>query len=41
MPTQLPPVLDLEWNDDSPTCPKHMPRDDALAKIRKMLEIME
>ena len=40
-PTQLPPVLDLEWNHASVTCPKRVPRDDALAKIRKMLEIME
>jgi lysozyme len=39
--TQLPPVLDLEWNNASVTCPKHVPRDDALAKIKKMLEIME
>jgi lysozyme len=39
--TQLPPVLDLEWNNASVTCPKHIPRDDALAKIKKMLEIME
>jgi lysozyme len=39
--SQLPPVLDLEWNHTSPTCPKKVPRDDALAKIRKMLEIME
>lgn len=40
-PTQLPPVLDLEWNQASSTCPKRIPREDALAKIRKMLEIME
>ena len=39
--TQLPPVLDVEWNNASVTCPKHIPRDDALAKIKKMLEIME
>jgi lysozyme len=39
--SQLPPVLDLEWNNASPTCSKHIPRDDALAKIKKMLEIME
>jgi lysozyme len=40
-PTQLPPVLDLEWNHSSATCPGKIPREDALAKIRKMLEIME
>jgi lysozyme len=40
-PTQLPPVLDLEWNHASATCPGKIPRDDALAKIRKMLEVME
>ena len=40
-PTQLPPVLDLEWNHASVTCPNKVPRDDALAKIRKMLQIME
>jgi lysozyme len=40
-PTQLPPVLDLEWNHASATCPKRVPRDVALEKIRKMLEIME
>jgi lysozyme len=39
--SQLPPVLDLEWNHASVTCPKKIPRDDALAKIRKMLEVME
>ena len=39
--TQLPPVLDLEWNNASVTCPKRVPRDDALEKIHKMLEIME
>lgn len=40
-PTQLPPVLDLEWNHASVTCPKKVPRAEALAKIRKMLQIME
>ena len=39
--SQLPPVLDLEWNNDSVTCPTRIPRAEALAKIRKMLEIME
>lgn len=40
-PTQLPPVLDLEWNHASVSCPNKVSRADALAKIHKMLEIME
>jgi lysozyme len=39
--TQLPPVLDLEWNGHSPTCPNKIARDDALEKIRLLLTIME
>jgi lysozyme len=39
--TQLPPVLDLEWNHASVTCPNKVPRAEALAEIHKMLEIME
>jgi lysozyme len=39
--TQLPPVLDLEWNNHSPTCPKRVSREVALEKIDKMLEIMQ
>ena len=39
--TQLPPVLDLEWNNHSESCPRRVSREDALAKIHKMLEIME
>lgn len=37
----LPPVLDVEWNSFSPTCPHHIARDDAIAKIKVMLEAME
>lgn len=40
-PAQLPPVLDLEWNSASPTCPKRIPSEDALKEIRVMLSIME
>ena len=40
-PDQLPPVLDLEWNHHSPTCPQGTTRDDALEKIRLLLNIME
>jgi lysozyme len=37
----LPPVLDLEWNGHSKTCPHRIARDTAIAKIRIMLEAME
>jgi lysozyme len=40
-PTQLPPVLDVEWNHASTTCPQQTTPEDARAKIQKMLEIME
>jgi len=39
--TQLPPVLDVEWNHSSPSCPRQTTPSDAREKIRKMLEIME
>jgi lysozyme len=38
---QLPPVLDLEWNSASPTCPKRLPREEALSEISVMLSLME
>lgn len=37
----LPPVLDLEWNSHSKTCPNRIARDDAIAKIKVMLKAME
>jgi lysozyme len=37
----LPPVLDVEWNSHSKTCPSRIPRDTAIAKIKIMLEAME
>jgi lysozyme len=37
----LPPVLDVEWNSHSKTCPHRIARDTALAKIKIMLEAME
>lgn len=40
-PDALPPVLDLEWNGHSQTCPKKLSRADALEKIRVMLRAME
>lgn len=37
----LPPVLDVEWNGYSKTCPHEIGRDAALAKIKVMLAAME
>lgn len=37
----LPPVLDLEWNTVSKTCPKKISRAKALEKIKAMLVAME
>lgn len=39
--SQLPPVLDLEWNNSSATCPKRVSREEALEKIRTLLRVME
>ncbi len=39
--TQLPPVLDLEWNNDSPTCPQRVAREAALKDIKVLLTSME
>jgi lysozyme len=39
--SQLPPVLDLEWNSASPTCAKRIPRAEALEEISVMLTLME
>jgi lysozyme len=38
---QLPPVLDLEWNHSSESCPNQTTPEDARAKIAKMLKVME
>jgi lysozyme len=40
-PDALPPVLDLEWNSHSKTCPDHVAKDVALAKIKTMLDAMQ
>jgi lysozyme len=40
-PSALPPVLDVEWNGYSKTCPKRVPRDFALAQMKIMLAAME
>lgn len=37
----LPPVLDVEWNSHSKTCPHRMPKQQALAMIRMMLQALE
>lgn len=37
----LPPVLDVEWNSYSKTCPHRISRDDAIAKMKIMLAAME
>lgn len=37
----LPPVLDVEWNTHSKTCPRRINRSLAIAKIKVMLEAME
>lgn len=37
----LPPVLDVEWNSRSKTCPHRIPRESAIAKIKIMLKAME
>jgi len=40
-PNALPPVLDLEWNGHSRTCPKTLDKETALEKVRLMLREME
>ncbi len=40
-PDALPPVLDVEWNSHSKTCPGHVARDVALARIKTMLDAMQ
>jgi len=37
----LPPVLDVEWNSHSKTCPGKVDRQTALEKIKILLEAME
>ncbi|WP_293868442.1 GH25 family lysozyme [uncultured Alsobacter sp.] len=38
---QLPPVLDVEWNGHSLTCPRKVPRDQALEMIRVLMAQLE
>ncbi len=40
-PDALPPVLDVEWNGHSKTCPKKIDRNLALEKIQLMLTELE
>lgn len=40
-PDALPPVLDLEWNGHSRTCPRKVPKEVALEKARLMLRELE
>jgi len=40
-PSALPPVLDVEWNPVSKTCPHHVSRDVALADMKTILDAME
>ena len=40
-PNALPPVLDLEWNGHSRTCPMKLPREQALVDVKLMLKEME
>jgi lysozyme len=40
-PDALPPVLDVEWNSHSKTCPNRIDRDLALKKIKILLDAMQ
>jgi lysozyme len=40
-PDALPPVLDVEWNGHSSTCPKRIPPAEALQKIKVLLDALE
>lgn len=40
-PDALPPVLDIEWNPGSRTCPQKVSREKALPEIRTIVEAME
>lgn len=40
-PSALPPVLDVEWNPQSRTCPRKIPREEAMADMKVILDAME
>ena len=37
----LPPVIDMEWNPDSPTCTLRPPKDEVLREMRVALDELE
>ena len=39
--TALPPVLDVEWTPDSPTCTKRPPRDDLVREMQDFLDTVQ
>jgi lysozyme len=40
-PQALPPVLDVEWNPDSPTCTRRPPRDEVVREMTAFLDAVE
>ncbi|MEI9915293.1 MAG: GH25 family lysozyme [Methylovirgula sp.] len=40
-PQALPPVLDVEWNPTSLTCPRHVPPEAARAMMKTILDAMQ
>jgi lysozyme len=40
-PDALPPVLDVEWTPDSPTCTKRPPREDLVTEMNGFLDTVE
>lgn len=40
-PEALPPVLDVEWTPDSPTCTRRPPRDELVGEMQDFLDAVE
>jgi lysozyme len=40
-PDALPPILDVEWNNHSQLCTKKPTREEALARVEMMLQLLE
>jgi len=40
-PDALPPILDVEWNNHSPSCTQKLTPDQAFARLSMMLQLME
>ncbi|WP_245318737.1 glycoside hydrolase family 25 protein [Consotaella salsifontis] len=40
-PDALPPVLDVEWTPDSPTCTRRPPRDELVREMKDFLDTVE